>query len=76
LKHIDKVSLGRQLVAGFEAAIQDCRLDLIDKVLKDAIVLCFSKHGLLAPQMPFEDVILWRCYRGFSILEITDNPSG
>jgi hypothetical protein len=37
--------LGRQLVAGFEAAIQDCGLDLIDKILKYAIVLCFSKHG-------------------------------
>jgi hypothetical protein len=49
LKHIDKVPLGRQFVARLEAAIQDCRLDLNDKVLKDAIVLCFSKHGLLAP---------------------------
>jgi hypothetical protein len=60
LKHIDKVPLGRQLVAGFEAAIQDCRLDLIDKVLKDAIVLCFSKHGLRAPQMPLEHILCRR----------------
>jgi hypothetical protein len=68
--------LGRQLVAGFEAAIQDCGLDLIDKILKYAIVLCFSKHGLLAPRMPIEDVILWRCYRSFSILQITDLSCG